>query len=126
MGFPVDWKALLLPLAAGMAGAVGGVCGKSVGGDYAVAGPVQVILRGAWLVAMVVCNAAGGFLFAKALNSLPSTTATVLSTIASFVLSGVFGWWLFGESVNGLWLLGCGLMVAGVCCLLIEDKPKTN
>lgn len=78
-------------------------------------------LRVACYGGVVACNVAMWTLYVRSLTCLPSLQATVFNFAANFLLSGLAGFLLFGESAHFQWLLGASLIVMGITVLSKAD-----
>lgn len=47
-------------------------------------------------------------------KSASSVEVTAIVCAVNFLFTGLFGWLLFHETITWMWLLGAGLLVAGV------------
>ena len=89
------------------------VFGGEQAGTLAVLG-----VRGLGLALMLALNAMLFRFLALGMDQAGSTVSvTAMVSATNFVLSGFFGWLLFGELISASWLLGSMLMVVGVWML---------
>ena len=57
-----------------------------------------------------------------AMQRLGSVVSTSMTSSIGFVAAGFLGWLLFGDSIDGEWLCGTALIVAGMVLLARETK----
>jgi drug/metabolite transporter (DMT)-like permease len=74
----------------------------------------QLACRWSFLLALLVCNLSATGLLLKALSSIPSLRATVLSNAANIAATGALGALLFGEPITPRWLAGVATVGAGL------------
>ncbi|KAK2586284.1 hypothetical protein KPH14_001539 [Odynerus spinipes] len=103
-----------LAVCGGIFATCGSLFGKLVGGaELPFVEPL--LLKGALLVLMVVCNTIGCMLVVKALNgSESSLPVTVASTTTTYVCSAFVGLLIFGESTSLTWWCGTSLVILGL------------
>ncbi|XP_008290002.1 transmembrane protein 42-like [Stegastes partitus] len=132
-------------LLAGFLGAAASLSAKlSLGADYlremcesgmsgrteAAAGPsacdwLHIPLRLLCGGLLFICNAVMWTFFSKALRLCSSSArATVTTTAANFISSGVLGRLIFGESHAALWWVGISLTLCGLL-VLHGSTPQT-
>lgn len=110
-----------LAIAAGGAAALAAVFAKLAAPD------ARWELRLACYACVVACNVAMWTLYVRSLTRLPSLQATVFNFAANFLLSGLAGFLLFGETAHWQWVLGASLIVIGITVLSkadVEEKQE--
>ncbi|XP_010535294.1 PREDICTED: uncharacterized protein LOC104810648 [Tarenaya hassleriana] len=78
---------------------------------------------------VVLCNVVMWGCYVNSLRALSSLQATVTNFAANFLLSGLAGFFLFGESLSFRWFAGALSMIIGVLILSkssIEKKASTD
>lgn len=78
----------------------------------------------AWglLALLAVVPTIGGYgLYTVSLQHLPAATANLIATLEP-ALTAVWAWWLLGESLAPVQLLGGGLIAGSVLVLRLEDR----
>ena len=111
------------PILSGLFGSLGGLFSKGISTSALSGIPFSIVIRLCCVGLMLLCNALGGFFFAKALNDLPSLTSTIISTIMNFIMSGLIGG-LLGEHIPFQWFIGMGILIIGVILLIIDNDEK--
>ena len=86
----------------------------------------EVLVRGLCLVAMVVLNAIMMSSFLDGLQDSGTVVATSLSSAANFLMSAIYGIWIFDESMNATGVLGLFLLALGVGLLSTVSILPTN
>lgn len=75
---------------------------------------IDVLVRGTFFLLNLAFNAAMWALFTAALTRADSTTrVSIVNVSANFVVTAVLGWLIFGETLNGAWWAGAGMLAAG-------------
>jgi drug/metabolite transporter (DMT)-like permease len=74
----------------------------------------QLACRWTLLLTLLACNLSATGLLLKALSSIPSLRAAVLSTAANIAATGALGALLFGEPVTLRWLAGVATVSVGL------------
>ena len=88
---------------------------SAVFGGTAPAPAVLLAARGAAVAALLALNALLFRFVALGMSRAEgSVQVTAIVCAVNFLLSGVFGWLLFGEALSLRWALGAVLMVAGI------------
>uniref|UniRef100_A0A6M2DVI8 Putative conserved plasma membrane protein n=1 Tax=Xenopsylla cheopis TaxID=163159 RepID=A0A6M2DVI8_XENCH len=83
----------------------------------------DLVLKGALLCLMIICNAAVWTFFVKALNASSSTLiATITSATTNYILSVLFGTFIFGETTGILWWMGFVLILIGLYVITANDS----
>ncbi|EAQ87880.1 hypothetical protein CHGG_04499 [Chaetomium globosum CBS 148.51] len=88
---------------------------------------IEVIVRGSFFGLNLVFNGVMWTLFTTALARGNSTTqVSIMNTSANFVITAVFGFIIFSESLSPLWWLGAAMLVAGNVIIGRKDEgsPK--
>ncbi|KAH6856411.1 hypothetical protein B0I37DRAFT_75119 [Chaetomium sp. MPI-CAGE-AT-0009] len=88
---------------------------------------IEVIVRGSFFGLNLAFNGVMWTLFTTALAKGNSTTqVSIMNTSANFVITAVFGFIIFSESLPPLWWLGAALLVAGNVIIGRKDEgsPK--
>ena len=111
------------PIISGLCGTLGGLFSKGISTSLWSTMSFSILIRIVCGIGMLICNALGGFFFAKALNDLPSLTSTIISTIVNFIMSGLIGG-LLGEHVPFQWFIGMIFLIFGVTLLIIDNDEK--
>ncbi|KAL7718163.1 EamA domain-containing protein [Entamoeba marina] len=106
---PHQFTKFIFPFLSGLSGCVGGLFTKGITSPSIPFADTHLLMS---------------FFFAKALNSMPSLTATITSTITSFIMSGIIGSFL-GETIQIQWFMGMIILIGGVV-LLIRDENETQ
>ena len=79
---------------------------------------------------IVISNSLMWLFFTKAMNASSTTAAALaVNSAANFLLTGVAGALLFGETLSWKWAIGTVFIVAGLVCINIstgEEPPKTQ
>ncbi len=92
--------------------------------------PPAAVLLGVRAVAVVALLALNALLFRFVALGMSRAEASVQVTgivcAVNFLLSGLFGWLLFGEQLSARWALGAGLLVAGVWLLSSSDDERAS
>jgi drug/metabolite transporter (DMT)-like permease len=55
----------------------------------------------------------------------PPADAAILLSMES-VFAALFGWWILGEALTGVQLLGCAMMFAGILLAQLHPRPAYN
>lgn len=93
------------------------------------------VFRGLLAIAMVLMNGVMLGIYVRAMQEEGSLPATVTNFGASFVASGIIGYFIFSETLNVYWCLGAGLISIGVYIVAIaapnalppsEDEEKAK
>lgn len=115
---------VLFAMLAGTFGALSGVVGKlSVTSDVAL----EWYLRVVCFAANGLCTAEMWRYYLKALSLGPTPTCQILNTGANFAVSALFGYAVFHEAINAMWLLGAMLVVLGLGITATDPGvPATN
>ncbi|KAL7713201.1 EamA domain-containing protein [Entamoeba marina] len=123
---PHQFTKFIFPFLSGLSGCVGGLFTKGITSPSIPFADTHFayVLRVVCIGLMLLFNSLGAFFFAKALNSMPSLTATITSTITSFIMSGIIGSFL-GETIQIQWFMGMIILIGGVV-LLIRDENETQ
>jgi DME family drug/metabolite transporter len=90
-----------------------------------VGGAVVIQTVQGWLLVLylgLVPTALGYWLFQKGLNTVPATTASIVSMVDPFV-AAILSWVLFGETIAATGVLGAVLLVCSIV-LLSTGKQK--
>ena len=82
--------------------------------DYTLPGWVLIL----WIV--VMGTIAPYILVVSGLKILSASTASVFGMIEP-VMAGMFAWWWLSESLNGIQLVGCVVVIVGI---FIADKAR--
>ncbi|KAL6432629.1 hypothetical protein ACFW04_006227 [Cataglyphis niger] len=116
-----------LAIVAGVFATGGSLLGKLAGADNA-SSLLQLLLKGALLVFMIVCNTVGCTFFVKALHgSGSSLPVTVASAATNYVCSAFVGFIVFDESTSLAWWCGTSLVLLGLiltCYVPAEKNEK--
>mmetsp|Transcript_38568 Transcript_38568/g.52275 ORF Transcript_38568/g.52275 Transcript_38568/m.52275 type:complete len:139 (-) Transcript_38568:276-692(-) len=83
--------------------------------DYGVY--VMLALRLLLFLAMLGCNTIMLSFFLRSLHTCGSLVATVVNFAANFIMSGICGFFIFGERHGKLWWGGSALILFGVALL---------
>jgi multidrug transporter EmrE-like cation transporter len=86
----------------------------------------EVVVRGLCLVTMVVLNAIMMSSFLDGLQDSGTVVATSLSSAANFLMSALYGMWIFDESIHATGVLGLFLLALGVGLLSTVSILPTN
>ncbi|EZA52655.1 hypothetical protein DMN91_002060 [Ooceraea biroi] len=115
-------------IVAGIFATSGSLLGKLAGGADA-SSLLMLLLKGALLVFMIVCNTVGCMFFVKALHgSGSSLPVTVASAATNYVCSALVGFIVFGESTSLTWWCGTSLVLFGlvlICYIPTEKDTST-
>ena len=66
-------------------------------------------------------------LFTRALTLASSTVrVSIMNTSANFMITAVLGWFIFSESLPGLWFLGAAMLVAGSVIIGRREEGKES
>ncbi|XP_026480477.1 transmembrane protein 42-like [Ctenocephalides felis] len=88
-----------------------------------------LFLKGVLICFMILCNMAMWTFYLKALNASCNTIVpTVTSAAANYILSALFGYYVFDESMSYLWWLGFLLIIFGLylICANYQEDPHLN
>ncbi|XP_070153936.1 transmembrane protein 42 [Polyergus mexicanus] len=113
-----------LAVVAGVFATGGSLLGKLAGANDA-SSLAQLLLKGALLVFMIVCNTVGCTFFVKALHgSGSSLPVTVASAATNYICSAFVGFIVFDESTSLLWYCGTSLILLGLIltCYVPAEK----
>lgn len=97
------------------------------GGLYALAAPWLAIVPGAGQLPLLAVSAAFAFVSMMLLAwAYARAEAQYLLPVeyTAFIWAALLGWWVFGESVSALTLIGAAMIVAG--CLFAARRPPAN
>ena len=83
-------------------------------GEYTLPGWALIL----WIV--VMGTIAPYILVVSGLKILSASTASVFGMIEP-VMAGMFAWWWLSESLNGIQLIGCVVVIAGIS---IADRAR--
>ena len=75
---------------------------------------------------MLYCNALMLSLFLKALGMHGSLEVVVLNSSINFVLTGLIGQLVFGESVSTYWTIGIALIAVGIALITIAGRTRST
>jgi drug/metabolite transporter (DMT)-like permease len=75
-----------------------------------------------WLVAVGVFTQLGQIGLTAGLTGLPAARATTISYV-QVAFAGLWGWWLFGETIGGWTVLGALLILAAALLALGQQEP---
>ncbi|RWS01949.1 uncharacterized protein B4U79_16521 [Dinothrombium tinctorium] len=107
-------KSFSLSLLSGTLAATASLCGKLAVADLSVQAE-SVQIRPLWLGLMIACNAFMWFVFTKALSaSKTALRAVATNAAANFIVSALYGRFVFNEPVNPYWYLGTVFIVLGI------------
>ena len=66
-------------------------------------------------------------LFTRALTLASSTVrVSIMNTSANFMITAILGWFIFSESLPGLWFLGAAMLVAGSVIIGRREEGKES
>ncbi|KAI5252855.1 hypothetical protein E4T42_03235 [Aureobasidium subglaciale] len=133
-------KWLLFAIASGACAALNGVFAKlttthlttawaeSLSHIFGLSGPnkfFEFLVRGLFFVLNLVFNGIMWGLFTRALTLATSTTrVSVINTSANFMITAFMGFFIFSETLPGLWLLGAAMLVAGSVIIGRREEGK--
>ncbi|XP_012533809.1 transmembrane protein 42 [Monomorium pharaonis] len=114
-----------LAIIAGVFGTIGSLLGKLPGGADA-SSLLSLLVKGALIVFMIVCNTVGNTFFVKALHASGSSLPiTITSAATNYVCSALVGFMVFGESVSLSWWCGTSMVLLGLMLICNVPAEKT-
>lgn len=122
---PSGW--ILHAAMAGAAGALSGACGKlSVSGDRTDI--VAIVGRALGILLNVLATAVMWRFYLKALGGKSASTPVVQAAVNgfNFAAAAVLGFVFFGETVNAIWCVGAGFVIAGLVLLSAPAQPPAS
>jgi uncharacterized membrane protein len=101
-----------------MCGSMASVCGKiafdtSPGNVLERNNLDHVVLRGILAASILLLNSAMLSLYVKVLQRVSALQASLLAFVCNYLISTIFGIFLFREAISYQWLIGAILMITG-------------
>nr|CAB3267100.1 transmembrane protein 42-like [Phallusia mammillata] len=119
-----------LACAAGLCAALASVTGKFATGDMENMPLIpnhwilNLIFRLLFITCTLALNSVMWTFFVESMQHLNSAEASVLNVGCNILLSGVLGWFCFGESVPAIWWCGASLIVTGIAVMHTAESDK--
>lgn len=86
--------------------------------------PIHSLVTWGYLAVMGLTSVIYQYCLTRALTHAPSSKIGTLSYL-SVVFSGIFGWWIFNEKLDGLTVAGVSLIiVGGLISVLSKEAPR--
>lgn len=115
---------VLYAMMAGTFGALSGAVGKLSVTDELTLG---VLFRVLFFASNGLFTAQMWRYYLKALSLGPTPTCQILNTGTNFAVSATLGLWLFGETVNALWMAGAVCVAVGLALIVSDPQaPVSN